>query len=65
MEQANDKAELKPEEIKRCEECCAVFEPKELAQDGKWGHVCRAKNFRKEHRCESYLNKYVLTERNP
>lgn len=42
-----------------CEECTSLLSWKDISPDGKWGHVCRAKNFRKEHRCESYVDTYV------
>lgn len=43
-----------------CEECEKVFHEHELTDDGHWGHMCKAKkNHTQEHRCESYINKYV------
>lgn len=50
----------KPKELYRCEECHCVFEKDVRKEDGKWGHLCRARNYKEEHRCESYLQKYSL-----
>jgi hypothetical protein len=53
----------KPIEIFRCEECSCVFDHDvRKDNDAKWGHICKAKNFRRETRCESYLDKYVLSK---
>ena len=55
--------ELHPDCIYMCEECEATFSHDvRKDDDGKWGHICKAKNFREEHRCESFLNKYVKEE---
>lgn len=43
-----------------CEECNVVLtEPEAKGQDAKWGHVCKAKKFKLEHRCEAYVQKYI------
>lgn len=42
-----------------CEECMAIFKPEELTPDGKWAHKCKEKKFRRETRCESYIDTYV------
>lgn len=49
----------KPKEcILLCEECRSLLSLKDITPDGKWGHVCRAKKYRQEHRCESYVECY-------
>lgn len=45
-------------EIAVCEECLKVFNNDELMADEHCGHKCKAKNYKKEHRCESYLHLY-------
>jgi len=58
----------KPENPKRiwvCEECNAIFTDEEVRKcmsDGKWGHTCKAKKYKEEHRCESYCQKYLPEE---
>ena len=53
--------ELKLDTIKICEECRAVFrDQKELEGQGGWGHVCKQKKYKEEHRCESYCDVYTL-----
>lgn len=50
------------ERIFVCEECQAVFSDKEIRKDvalGKWGHICKEKKFKKEHRCESFLRAFI------
>lgn len=45
-----------------CEECNVVFTDKEIRKDmqgDKWGHVCKAKKYKKECRCESYLKAFL------
>lgn len=45
-----------------CEECHANFTDKEIWDDqrrGEWGHICRMKKYKEEHRCESYLESYL------
>jgi hypothetical protein len=54
----NDLEPLYIECVGICEECDAVFNCQEMNPDGKWGHTCKAKKYKEEHRCESYLNKY-------
>jgi hypothetical protein len=47
-----------------CEECQAVFDRDvRRDNDGKWGHICKDKKYKSGHRCESYLDKYVLSKR--
>ena len=46
----------------KCEECSAIFE-EDVRRSKDWGHICKAKNFYKEHRCESYLDKYTRQKR--
>jgi hypothetical protein len=44
-----------------CEECLKMFTPDEMRRDSlscKWGHLCKEKNFKQEHRCESYIKLY-------
>ena len=44
-----------------CEECNQVFANEEKVKDcakGLWGHICKAKKYKEEHRCESYLEPY-------
>lgn len=44
-----------------CEECLKSFTPDEMIRNSfscKWGHPCKEKNFRSEHRCESYIKLY-------
>jgi len=43
-----------------CEECCKSFMYEEMIRldDAKWGHVCKEKQFKREHRCESYIKIY-------
>lgn len=41
-----------------CEECNKILKRSELLQDDKWGHICKLKNYRTEHRCESYITDY-------
>lgn len=47
------------EQIIICEECMGIFSFEEIKPDGKWGHICKEKKFRKEVRCESYLETYT------
>lgn len=57
-----DNTEPQPSRIWACEECPSIFADEELRRDvatGKWGHVCKAKKFRKEVRCESYCEPYL------
>lgn len=45
-----------------CEECKCLFTDEEIRKDVddiKWGHICKAKKYKKEHRCESYLTAYL------
>lgn len=42
-----------------CEECMALFSWKEITPDGKWGHICKMKKYREEHRCESFIDTYI------
>jgi len=47
--------------IFKCEECSYIFDHDvRKDNDRKWGHICKAKNYQQEHRCESYLDKYIL-----
>lgn len=46
--------------IKVCDECLRVFCPEEGLEDGKWGHLCKMRNYKVEHRCESYLQEYKI-----
>jgi hypothetical protein len=51
------------ERIWICEECNCMFTEDEVIKDessGKWGHICKAKKYKEEHRCESYLKPYIL-----
>ena len=51
-----------PSRIFVCEECCCVFADEEIRRDiatNKWGHLCKAKNYKKEVRCESHLDPYM------
>lgn len=53
------------ERIFVCEECNKTFSDEEIRKDvleKKWGHICKAKKFRKECRCESYLTAYLPEE---
>lgn len=50
------------EYIAVCEECNKIFFFDELQEDGKWGHLCKEKKFKKEHRCESYRKLYLPTD---
>lgn len=48
-----------------CEECNHILTAKEIQDDnasGKWGHTCKSKKYRKECRCESYLQPYTKLE---
>lgn len=45
-----------------CEECSALFRYPELLPDGEWGHVCKMKKYKEEHRCESYRMLYLPEE---
>ena len=48
------------ERIGICQECYKIFQNDELRNDGRWGHMCKVKrNYTEEHRCESYIQKYV------
>ncbi len=52
--------------IYKCEECSCVFDHDvRKDEDGEWGHICNAKKYKKEHRCESYLYKYVQEDTRP
>lgn len=45
-----------------CTECPYVFADEEIRKDiasGKWGHICHAKKYRNENRCESHLEPYI------
>ena len=45
-----------------CEECQQVFSHEEILADackGEWGHKCKMKKYKEEHRCESYLRPYL------
>lgn len=44
-----------------CEECCKSFEPDEIRMNRlscAWGHPCKMKDYKSEHRCESYIRIY-------
>lgn len=43
-----------------CEECKKILSLQDIAPNPRWawGHVCRARKYRKEHRCESYVETY-------
>lgn len=45
-----------------CQECKNILKPEDVIKDGRWGHVCREKKFRREHRCESYVETYEKKE---
>lgn len=48
-----------------CGECPAIFSEEDLRTDAetkKWGHVCKCKKYKTEHRCESYLTPYIPEE---
>jgi hypothetical protein len=54
-----------PERILMCEECQCVFTDSEIrndVSDKKWGHVCKMRKYKKEHRCEAYLVAYLPEE---
>ena len=42
-----------------CEECHRVFIKGEICPDNKWGHLCKMKAYKNEHRCESYLESFL------
>lgn len=46
-----------------CEECRNILSWKDIPPDGKWGHICRAKKYKQEHRCESYTEQYVKVKK--
>ena len=54
-----------PESLYRiwvCEECNRTFQDDEARKDcaqGKWGHSCKAKAYKRETRCESHLEPYT------
>ena len=50
-----------PMRIFVCEECRCMFTDDEIRKDissGKWGHICKAKKYKEEHRCEAYFVAY-------
>ena len=58
---------MKEERIWVCEECNVVFTEDEVMKDReivRWGHLCKQKKYKKEHRCEAYLKTYTPTGRN-
>jgi hypothetical protein len=51
-----------PQRIWVCEECNCMFSDEEIRKDitsGKWGHICKARNYKEEHRCESHLEPFI------
>lgn len=48
-----------------CEDCQVVFTDEEIRRDidsRKWGHLCKEKKYKKEHRCESFLRAFMPEE---
>lgn len=45
-----------------CEECSKILTQEEKDNNKEWGHICKAKNYRRPIRCESFLQTYVREE---
>jgi hypothetical protein len=45
-----------------CEECNVVFADEEIRRfigNTLWGHPCKMREYKKEHRCEAFLKAYL------
>ena len=57
-----DKLKENPFRLHVCEECECSFADEELRRDyakGEWGHKCKDRKYKKEVRCESFLQPYL------